>query len=112
MAHFDAVVFVFPKDYVTKLSILDILEGPGNLRHPPPHYSSLLCACCHSCDVFFLFIYHARRKSAGLVLQLCNSPVSERLNCRLGRQQRDPVLFGESPSRGHNVNEKDRKSVV
>lgn len=32
MANFDAFFFFF-KDCVTKLSILDILEGPGNLRH-------------------------------------------------------------------------------
>lgn len=92
------VFFFFPKDYVTKLSILDILEGPGNFNHPAlPHHSSLLCACCHSCDVIFLFIYHVCLKRKGFLLQVCDSLASGRLNCRLGRQQGAPVLFGEPP---------------
>lgn len=90
-------VFFLPKDYVTKLSILDILEGPGNLNHPPHHHSSLLCARCHSCDVIFLFIYHVCLKHTGFLLQLCDSLASGRLHCRMGRQQGTPVLFGEPP---------------
>lgn len=111
MANFDAVGF-FSKDYVTKLSILDILEGPGNLRphtHTHTHHSSLLWSCCHSCDVFFLFIYHVRLKSAALLLQACDSLASGRLHCRLGRQQGDPVLFRESPSTGYSVSEENGK---
>lgn len=42
----------FVEDGVTKLSILDILEGPGNLRHQTIHLFTVLMSLC---DLLLLY---------------------------------------------------------
>lgn len=49
MANYD---YNFVKDGVTKLSILDILEGPGNLRHQTIHLFNVLVSLC---DLLLLY---------------------------------------------------------
>lgn len=96
MANVDAVGFFSSQRLCHKAVYIRHFGGTREFKPPsPPHHPSLLCACCHSCDVIFLFIYHVCLKHTGFLLQVCDSLASGRLHCRMGRQQGAPVLFGE-----------------
>lgn len=60
------MIIIFFKDCVTKLSILDIMEGPGNFRHQIIHLHSVLTSPRDLC-YFLPFSVRTRESGSGSV---------------------------------------------